>query len=178
MGREHADGRWDDCRVVVQFGVGAEVFDWFFNARTGYRAHFRANYMLGLKFNSEVIDALRGGLARLPDATPGRDLSGKFEDCGEVLIRRGFVLTSLVSDLSKVWFCAKRIQSGGGIELLPTGVVGPGLLLNGDVRWAAPYREQDSAWLDVKGAFIGESGLYQPKDPIGRAKGLQATGEA
>jgi hypothetical protein len=110
--------------------------------------------------------------------SPGRDLNSEFEDSGEVLITRGFVLTSLVSDLSKVWFCAKRIQPRGGIELLPTGVVIPGLLLDRDVRWAAPYREQDSPWLDMKGAFVGKSGLYQPKDPICRAKRLQATGEA
>ena len=178
IGREHAGQQWDDCRIVVQFGVHPDVFDWFFNGRTGYRAHFRAHHTLGCDFNGQIIDAVRDRLARLPETIPGRDLDSQFEDRGEVLVSKNFVLTSLVPDLSKVWFCVKRIRTGGGIELLPTGVVGPPLLLNGDVRWAAPYREQESAWLDVKGAFIGESGLYQPKDPIGRARTLQATGQA
>ncbi len=29
IGREHADEQWDDCRAVVQFGVGVQLFDWF-----------------------------------------------------------------------------------------------------------------------------------------------------
>ena len=32
----------EHCRAVVQFPVRVDVFDWFFNGRTGYRAHFRA----------------------------------------------------------------------------------------------------------------------------------------
>ncbi len=48
MGREHAKEQSDDCRAVVQFGVGVQLFDWFFNARTGYRAHFRGHYACGL----------------------------------------------------------------------------------------------------------------------------------
>lgn len=131
-----------------------------------------------MEFNGQILDAVRDRLARLPETIPGGDLDSQFEDRGEVLIPKSFVLTSLVSDLSKVWFCAKRIRTAGGTELLPTGVVGPPVLVDGDVRWAAPYRERESAWLEVKGAFIGESGLYQPKDPIGRARALQATGQA
>src|ERR1700716_1759167 len=50
FGREHLDEKWEHVRAVVQFPVGAKLFDWFFNARTGYRAHFRAHYKLGLRF--------------------------------------------------------------------------------------------------------------------------------
>jgi hypothetical protein len=178
FGREHAEGHWEDCRAVVQFGVGAEIFDWFFNARTGYRAHFRADYVCGLKFNNKIIAVLRERLAALPTVVTGRELKSTFEDCGKSLIPRSFVLASLIPELSKVWFCTKRIQHDGGIDLLLTGVVGPRLLLEEGIRWAAPYRENDSAWLDVKGAFLGQAGPYQPKDPMGRAKKLQATGEA
>ena len=179
LGREHAKDQWDDCRAIVQFGVGAQLFDWFFNARTGYRAHFRGHYACGLGFNNQIVEVLRCCLdARLPDVVPGQELNSEFEDCGETQIPKGFLIASLVPNLSKVWFCTKRIRYGGGIETLPTGVLGPRILLDGDDSWAAPYRDDDTGWLDVKGAFLGEAAPYQPKDPIGRAKKLQATGEA
>src|SRR4051794_14324803 len=57
--RERAEGQPNDYRAVVQFGLGAALYDWFFNGRMGYRAHFRAHYECGLKFNSQLIDALR-----------------------------------------------------------------------------------------------------------------------
>lgn len=179
LGREHAASQWDDCRAVLQFGVGAQLFDWFFNARTGYRAHFRVCYECGLMFNNQIIETLRLHLdGSLPIFVPGRELNSEFEDCGEAQIPKGFLIASLASDLSKVWFCTKRIGPSGEIELLPTGVVGPRILLDGEHSWAAPYRADNSAWLDVKGAFLGNAAPYQPKDPIARAKRLQATGEA
>ena len=179
LGREHAASRWDDCRAVLQFGVGAQLFDWFFNARTRYRAHFRVRYEFGLKFNNQIIEALCLRLdATLPLCVPGRELNSEFEDCGKAQIPKSFVIASLVPDLSKVWFCTKRIQPSGEIERLPTGVVGPRILLDDEHSWAAPYRVDNDSWLDVKGAFLGCTGPYQPKDPIARAKRLQATGEA
>lgn len=66
FGREHVR---DDCRIVVQFHVGDKLFDWFFNARTGYRAHFRAHHNRGIEFNNEIIEELRLRLdAKLPKA--------------------------------------------------------------------------------------------------------------
>lgn len=179
FGHEHAASQPDDCRAVVQFGVGAQLFDWFFNARTGYRAHFRGHYECGLGFNRQIIEALRLHLdARLPDVVFGRELNSVFADCGEAQIPKGFLMDSLTPGLSKVWFCTKRIQPDGAIEELPTGVVGPKILLDQGELWAAPCREDDSAWLDIKGAFLGKAGPYQPKAPICRAKTLQARGEA
>jgi hypothetical protein len=65
------------------------------------------------------------------------------------------------------------------VEVLPTGVVGePRIGLAGGDSWVAFYREDASAWLDVKGAFLGRAGPYQTKDPIARARKLQAKGEA
>ena len=178
MGLEHAIEQWDDRRAVVQFGVGSDIFDWFFNARTGYRAHFRVHYMHGLEFNSLIIDTVRDRLARLPYFVHGRELDSEFKDYGAASIPRSFLLTSFVPDLSKIWYCSERIRRYGGIKCLPIGVGGPRLLLEGDVCWAALYRADDSAWLEVKGAFLGKAGPYQPKDPVDRAKQLQATGEA
>jgi hypothetical protein len=176
--RERAEGQPNDYRAVVQFGLGAELFDWFFNGRMGYRAHFRAHYECGLKFNGQLIDALRGILdTELQDTATGRELDDRFEDVGEAPIGKTFLIASLVPDLSKVWFCTRRIRPQGGTELLPTGLLGPRILL-GDGSWAAPYREEDASWLDIKGAFLGETKVYQPKAPLQRAKKLQATGEA
>jgi hypothetical protein len=180
IGREHAKDQWEDCRAVVQFNVGAQLFDWFFNGRTGYRAHFRAHYACGLGFNSRIIEVLRRCLkARLGDIVRSRELNDEFQDCGGFQMRKDFLINSLEPDLSKVWFCTKRIRPDGGIEMLPTGVVGePRILLSGGDSWPAPYREGDAAWLDVKGAFLGQAGAYQVKDPIRRARKLQAKGEA
>ncbi len=103
----------------------------FFNARTGYRAHFRAHNACGLDFNNQIIEAFRHGLnAKLPDVVPGRELNGEFQDCGGTQIPKSFLIDSLEPHLSKVWFCNKRIGPGGGIEVLPTGVVGPRILLD------------------------------------------------
>ncbi len=179
VGREHAAGHWDDCRAVLQFGVGARIFDWFFNGRTGYRAHFRQHHACGMGFNNQIIEALRHCLdAGLREVVPCRELDSEFKDCGGTEVPKSFLVQSLVMDLSKVWFCTNRLRPGGGTELLPMGIVGPRILLDGNVSWAAPYRGDETAWLDVKGAFLGDRGPYQPKDPVKRAERLQATGEA
>ena len=72
-GQEHAEKQSHDCRAVIQFHVGAELFDWFFNARTGYRAHFRSECTFGIDFNASMIDALRVCLQRqAPETIIGR----------------------------------------------------------------------------------------------------------
>jgi hypothetical protein len=48
-----------DLRAVVQFPIGAELFDWFFNARTGYRAQFRYGWQKGLSENAHLVTMLR-----------------------------------------------------------------------------------------------------------------------
>ncbi|UPJ68109.1 hypothetical protein [Bradyrhizobium sp. 191] len=178
--RERAEGQPNDYRAVIQFHVGAHLFDWFFNGRRGYRAHFWADYQCGLRFNDQLIDALRSILeTRIQDAVVGRELDDRFEDIGAARIARSFLINSLVPYLSKVWLCTKRIRLNGGTEWLPTGVLGPRILLGSDgSSWAAPHRDEDAAWLDIKGAFLGRAGVYQPKTPLERAKKLQATGEA
>lgn len=83
LGREHSRSQWDDCRAAFQFRVGAQIFDWFFNARTGYRAHFRVRYEFG--------ETLRPRLdASLPLCVPGRE----FENCGKAQIPKSFVIAS------------------------------------------------------------------------------------
>jgi hypothetical protein len=181
IGREQKEQRADDRRAVVQFHLGIDLYDWFFNARTGYRAHFRGHYKYGLRFESEIIEGLRLRLDdKLPDTIYGRELSSEFEDCGPAQIPKMFLNASLARYryLPKVWFCTRRIRLDGGLEELRPSVTGPKILLDEDDCWPAPYPEDDSAWLDVKGAFLGRSGPYQPKGPMGRAKKLHVRGTA
>lgn len=145
-GQEQACLQPRDLRAVVQLPVAPELFDKFFNARTGYRAHFRAHHEHGLEFNSRIIKAVRRTLdAELPDVVVGRKLNCEFEDCGHVQLTKLFVMTSLTRDLAKIWFCTKLIQRDGGVKDLPPGVVGPRILLDGGQSWAAPYREHGDA---------------------------------
>ncbi|MDP3842704.1 MAG: hypothetical protein Q8Q81_08925 [Oxalobacteraceae bacterium] len=102
----------------------------------------------------------------------------KFEDCGPLAVPRESILASLDSSLSKVWFCGRQMDGEGRVVQLAPGVIGPRLCLNDQTTWASIARNDPDAWLDVKGAFIGRNGIYQPKDPIARAKRLQASGEA
>jgi hypothetical protein len=108
----------------------------------------------------------------------GRELDDRFEDVGETQIGKPFLIASLVPEMSKVWLCTKRIRPNGGTEFLPSGLLGPRILLDRNGSWAAPYRDDDTSWLDIKGAFIGKAEAYQPKAPLDRAKDLHATGGA
>jgi hypothetical protein len=178
-GQEHAEKQSHDCRAVIQFHVGTELFDWFFNARTGYRAHFRSECTFGIDFNASMIDALRVCLQRqAPETIIGRHLLGQFDDGGPAVFTKGFLLESVVPDLSKIWCCSRLIGKRGGISDLLPGVAGPHILLEEGLPWAAPYRDEDAAWMEIKGAFLRASGPYQPKDPKMRAHSLNTTGEA
>jgi hypothetical protein len=164
---------------VLQFHVGESLSDFFFNARSGYRAQFRMDWRTGLEYNGNLIDGFRKEIASLPRSNLlARRLTSEFEDCGQLEITRSEVLESLDGHLSKVWFCARLISGGRHVTQLPSGVTGPRLRLTDETTWVTLARDDSDAWLDVKGAFVASNGLYQPKDPIDRAKWLQATGEA
>jgi hypothetical protein len=51
-------------RTTFQFRVDERLYDWFFNARTGYRAHFWVGCEAGLDFNAKMISRLRGIIER------------------------------------------------------------------------------------------------------------------
>jgi hypothetical protein len=62
----HREARGDDAsykRAVFCGTVARELFDWFFNARTGYRGAFFDSPEAGLKANRLLIDSLAGQLA-------------------------------------------------------------------------------------------------------------------
>ena len=173
---EEAERDAADVRAVVQFRIGEELFDQFFNSRTGYRASFRAGR--GMESNASVIRKIRDHLERGLDAkiTVVRlDRSFEFKRT-EVIARRDF-LDSLEPDLSKLWMCGQRVQMSGSVERLALGLTGPRILLGSCLSWPAPFPHDSDAWVDVKGAFLGRDGLYQPKDPHARAQALATTGE-
>lgn len=179
IGMDEAGATPGDLRVTLQFHVGATLSDQFFNATTGYRAQFRQNWRRGLAYNRSLIIQIQSAVAVLAPATfVARRLTHEFEDCGSMEVTREHVCASLDPALSKVWFCAKLIAGNGAVRQLPSGVVGPRLRLADQSKWAAITRDEQDAWLDVKGAFLGASGRYQLTDPVERAKKLAASGEA
>lgn len=178
FGYERASDPRGGHRIVIQFHVGCQLFDWFFNGRTGYRAAFQRSPNNGRRFNAEVIETIRDRAGDgLPEHVPGRQLDEAFRDVGAIRIRRDTVTSSLSPELSKIWFCPLRIGRDGGIEQVALGLGGPRIKVEGAGRWAAPHPEDADAWVAVFGAFLGPNGPYQPKCPQERAKQLHKRGE-
>ena len=179
FGAEQAGRDRSDLRIVIQFKVSPVIYDRFFNGRVGYRAHFFSGEQLGLEFNSSVIERIAECIAEERwDAKEGRLLSPEFEDLGPIRIEKHFVLKSLDTYLAKIWWCGKLLAGDGPSRTLPSGSLGPRIRFEDGTTWAAMYRDADDSWLDVKGAFCGRTGLYQPKDPALRAARLRKDGTA
>lgn len=179
VGMDESSRSAGHLRLTLQFHIGETLSDQFFNATTGYRAQFRLDWRRGLNYNNLLIKRIRTAFGmRMPETFPGRRLSHKFDDRGPMTISRERACASLVPELSKIWFCGRLIVGSGNIQQLPTGITGPRLKLPGGTSWAAIWRDEASAWLDVKGAFLASDDAYQLKDPVERAKKLAASGEA
>ena len=180
-GWEHAGSNEQDCRAVIQFSVGSDLFDWFSNARNGYRAHFRGHPYLGLTFNDRIMRELRNVVdACTPSTVSGANLYHPFKSRGLIDIKKEELIASLETDLSKAWYCTKRITCDGNVECVALQIAygGPRIGLNDGNTWAAPFPDDTYAWLDVKGAFLGANGAYQIKCPRDRAMVLHTTGGA
>lgn len=172
IGVEVSEKRPSDRRIVVQFFAGSALLDWFMNAKTGYRAQFREHWKSGLCFNAEMVERLRAILlSKLGAEIDAQLLNDRFETIGSVRIAKGFVLTSLVPYLSKVWVCTCLLLDKGGSRYVPLSG-GANLRIGGERFWA-PFPSEGDAWLDLKGGFVGPSYVYQPKNPVRRARGLQ-----
>lgn len=177
FGFEEAEDNSEDVRAVVQFHVGELLFDRFFNSRSSYRAQFLSGWQIGLQFNADLIGKLRGQLRlMIPAQIEAFRLTKDFEiRCVEQTTSERLIC-SLDPGLSKIWFCGKLMESDGTIRQLVPAVSGPKILLDSCKRWAALFPTDSEAWLETKGAFMGQDRLYQPKDPTTRAKKLGATG--
>jgi hypothetical protein len=179
VGFEESETNAKHLRAVIQFHVGQQLFDWFFNAHTGYRAQFRIRWEDGHAYNRELVCLLRDELMNiLGGQISARRLNTSFEDVGPEQALPSRILTSLQPDLSKVWFCKKLIHPDGRVSNLLVDLSGPRLVFDEYESWTALYADESDAWLDLKGAFLGDSGPYQGKDPIFRAKKLQRLGSA
>jgi hypothetical protein len=165
---------------VVQFYVGDILFDRFFNARLGYRAHFRHHYKCGLRFNNKIVAALRSVLDHeLPELIDGRLLGHPPEDRGALTIEKRDLLESFERYVSKIWWCRDRFKPDAGVEKLPFGLDGPRLALDEYVTWAAPFRSDAESWLELKGRFVGKPRFDQHKKYIAtRAISLSKNGTA
>jgi hypothetical protein len=190
--------------LIVQFQVSVDLYDWFFNARTGYRAQFWRGSAIGDAFNTYLVSRLRekilkrssrGISARRVIVTPIGD--SKEEWCeGAIEVDEDFVARSLHVELSKIWICewlARRNGDGPSVNLgfavlSAAGRCLPRLLIarwgeakspQGDVGEGtrAPFPIEEHAWLDIKGAFIDSNGLpTQLKPPSKRAEDIFTRG--
>jgi hypothetical protein len=89
------------------------------------------------------------------------------------------VVKSLDPELSKVWVCDTLIGNVGGVQNLIVSRSEPDLVFSsGCEPWRSLCADESNAWLDLKGAFIGDVGLYQLKDPKVRAQDLEIRGTA
>lgn len=178
FGFEQSVENQDWLRAVVQFHIGEALLDWFFNAQTGYRAQFRRNWRDGLRENRRLIADLRSHLSQQSVISlTCRMLSPSFEDLGETTTAIDRLVLSLDPDLSKVWACGDVMDGNGAFRRVPLGLTTPRLVLpNGDY-WLAISQDDPDAFLEIKGAFLRQTGLYQPKSPEIRAKAISSTGE-
>jgi hypothetical protein len=169
---EFAEIRNTDHRPVVQFPVSRTVFDWFFNGRSGYRAHYRAHSRAGQVFNAMLVKALTGVLERHVPATltvPRVDILMRSH--GDATISRTDFLQRFEPRLSKLWWGVQPVDALHRHH----SVTGPKLLLGG-TEWPSLY--MDDPWLDLKGAFSKGGQLYQTKCPDERAEKLHDAGVA
>mgnify|MGYP003383712853 CR=1 FL=1 len=169
-----------DLRGVIQFQLGKSLFDWLFNGTTGYRAQFRIGRAHGLAMNAQLIVELASELARFATSDIvvhkyTSEFTYKESTPGKV----SRVAATLTPRLSKVWACEKLIGNTGQIEQVFVSRTGPKLLVPETDPWSSLYPEDADGWLDVKGAFVPQTGPpYQLKSPEARAASLEERGSA
>ena len=189
-------------RAIVQFYVTPQLYDWFFNARSGYRAQYWVSHAAGMEFNSRVVSKLANVLlGGLPSKVTARRIVVNVEgnsrhekDTGTMEIKRSELRRSLAPDVSKIWIGERLYGDGGvtdiGIALLADAARSPAKLRV--PRWEeaihpksgekgeglrAPYPAADSSWLDLKGGFLeAKSSPQQLKSPRRRAEDIHACG--
>ncbi|WP_417729067.1 hypothetical protein [Roseovarius sp.] len=173
-GWELSDAR-EAARAVVQVPVTPPLFDWFFSGRSGYRAHYWVGCAEGEAFNDKIVDALKQKLLALGPAHVSATILGK----GFVALRGEMMPLStlagtLMPGLAKTWLCGRLITPEGMVVENLTGSI-PRLNLT-NKKWPAFY--QDDAWLELKGAFVGDGEPFQPKLPEQRCNTLCKDGTA
>jgi hypothetical protein len=168
-----------ELRAVVQFPIGRDLFDYFFNGHTGYRAQFRIGRESGTGQNAALVSQLASELTRsVAGPVNARRLSHEFSDKGPLTATPDKLALSLEPHLSKVWLCDKLIGKDGGVQTLFVSRSGSELTFPDSDPWKSLYAEDADGWLDMKGAFVGHAGKYQLKSPSERAANLEKCGSA
>lgn len=204
IGLDSRDNQFIDCRAIIQFRVDPDLYDWFFNARTGYRAQFWISPDNGIEFNGKITKELADFLSRrLPQQVTTRRIATTYDgqsredkDLGAATVHREHIVRSLEPRASKIWICERLIQHDSGtikdigfVLLSEAALYLPKLCIP---RWAsaehpktkergeglrAPYPCPDYAWLDLKGGFVGRDGtVIQVKPQDERAMQLYQRG--
>lgn len=181
-------------RAIVQFQILPMYYDWFFSARTGYRAQFWINPATGRAFNSEIVRSLADVLARrLPAMLTARRIEVRTgdgvrqeKDTGTIEIPCEEIARSLAPDRSKIWI-GERLYSmaSGRIDEIGFAVLSDAARSNAKLsipKWAeainpktgekgegfrAPSPRPEESWFDMKGGFLlvdGEPGQLKPQD--------------
>ena len=175
LGWEARENHPSQHRAVIQFPVDPDLFDWFFNARTGYRAHFRAHPDCGLAFNADIVRALSDRLRRqLPSSVSVKRVDRDMKILETISLPSADLVRSLDPELAKLWVGGTPI---GGGEDRYLGATGPMIRVGSDKEWPALYMVGHT-WLDLIGAFDNNGKLCQPKPPRERADKLHKTGRA
>ncbi len=180
IARECAGKDLDDKRVVVQFFVGKNFFDWFFNGKTGYRAHYQQSPISGLIFNTKLIQVVVDYFSLKDNRCfNGYEFEEGFTNIRSVEISKEFLMKSLHPYYSKIWCCDTRIENDGNVSNM-TIFRSTSIFQFND--WKEVYADDDDcSWLDIKGGFIDSAKgyLYQPKEPfLERAYDLYSRGAA
>jgi hypothetical protein len=191
-------------RTILQFPVLPVLYDWFFNARSGYRSRFWIGPKTGLAFNAEIMAALKHAVGQhLASIVEARRIevivengSRTEKDTGTIDISREEIMKSLWPIASKIWVCERLYSRGdGSITDIGFAVLSdaernlPKLAVT---RWAeainpetkqrgegqrAPYPTVDAAWLDIKGGFLDANGnADQIKPQDNRARRIHEIG--
>jgi hypothetical protein len=180
LASERSSTNDEDSRAVIQFWTGSKLFDWFFNGENGYRAQYRAGTDTGLAYDDMiVVGARRLLLGLLPPVITVRVLTAGFHDAGAENVATREWSRSLQPSLSKTWMCGALIQTDGAQPTsLPVGIDVARIDVGLTDHWASISRIDADAWLEIKGAFVGDRTFYQPEDPAERARRLHTRGEA
>lgn len=181
-------------RTIFQFQVRCEVYDWFFNSRTGYRAQFFLSPKIGTAFNERIVSVVSDILERLlPDTVGAKRVKVEFDGedrieayQGSVALQRSQISKSLVPADSKIWICERRYDD---LRVEPIFLAAMGFAARNPrlsvPRWVtsngqglcAPNPSASDAWLDLKGGFTDDrGGSDQIKSPGTRARQIHDRG--
>jgi hypothetical protein len=155
---EEPHSRFKATRCTIEFWVSPEIYDWFFNARAGYRAPFWISPETGIHLNRAIVEAIIGVLAK----------------CSAKL------LNSVRHPEAKIWISERE---GWWVPLyhaerlvVPRWAVG-----DEPEGLRAPFPTTDESWLELKGAYFRDSGelcecSHSDKPLAKRARQLHDTG--